>query len=313
MSDRSDSSTSSFVELHKEYDRDPFIFVAKSPEEHRVISVVKDGVKVWSTRESRKMRLMKTLNCADETKMIRAICMLDHDTALFSDDNYIKVLDLVDGEVLAQCRIRHPCFVCAAIDERTAVFGDNAAHVLEATWDGNELRVRRAIKDAHASDGFMFHMFAYGNWFVTVLDDQAKLWDANTMELVHCFEDDDFVVSASFNMDYFVMCGSAIRMYDIKTFELLYRFEVHGYIMAEIAPNKNVLTLFERCENEAAPIALRLYNVPDGELIGEYWGEGDYAYSFALLSDARIVLGGLYNDSQTDVMTLINVKELRRR
>ena len=293
----------------------PNLLVSKSPTENRVISTSIEGVKVWCTRMPRKMRLVKVLKVLDEIQTVRSITMLDNETAMFADDDYVKVIDLNDGDVLDKVKIDEPCRVCARIDENTAIFGDDSSSIYRATWDGNYLDLICIVDSAHEIKESILYMRSNRNYFITVANNEVRLWNSDTNDLIYCFDQDEFVTTASFNDHYLISCWKDLSVYDLSTFELVNIIELTDPIMIDICEEKNIAIVFEyhHMNNSSETVnVMRLFSIPDGQLIGEYWPNADYAYSYTILNDGRVVLGGRYEHDHSEMVQLINVKQLRR-
>ncbi len=253
-------------------------------------------VKLWSLAEGRCVR-----SFTGYEDVITDISVLDDNKVLVLCRRTVQVLRVDDGRVLATDTYPNFLWSCAALHDGRAIVGDEHGIIYKIRWDARKLVFVDIVHAAH--DGGVHCVYKHGDGFFATcsVDGTAKLWDAESLSLVHTFSGHtDEVCYVVFDDVYLLTSSidSTVRVYNIRNGNHLCTLpnQERDLSFIHIVQDAN-LVIVNGDANE-----LSLHQLPSGKCLSTC-NVGMVLSAVVQLNASTLVIGG-YNPYEVNVFVV---------
>ncbi len=298
----------SFSQVTLEGHADHVYAIAEIESRGIIVSTSRDNtLKAWSLDDA---TCRDTINTIEGPFPGRVAALDDTNLLVTGFDLCVRIVRVTDGRELAGRHFAHPISSCAVISPTVAVVGDLNGNLFKLKFEDDKIRILQEVEEAHKEYGEVSSIHVHGNKFSTTIeegDKTVKLWDTETLSLIHTFEGYKETTSdCTFNDTYLVVAAfedDAIFVHNVETYELIttIRGYTHSIECVCLVEDTDILIA------GGGERVLALYSLPSGDCIAKY-DVGIWIRAITLLSSGKVAVGG--EMPNTDIK-ILDIPELR--
>ncbi len=266
-------------------------------------------VKAWSLDEATYRNTIRTIDGGNTGH----VAALDDTNLLITGfDWVVRVVRVTDNRSLAERNMPHPISASAVISPSVALVGDHEGNLLKLKFENDKIHIVQQVEEAHKENGQVSSIHVHGNKFSTTIcegDKTVKLWDTETLSLIHTFEGyKESTSDCTFNDTYLVVAAfedDAIFVYNVETYELITTIRQYTHSIERVCLVEDTDILIAG----GGERVLALYSLPSGDCIAKYY-VGIWIRAITVLSSGKVAVGGedLFSIKILDIPELRNSK-----